>query len=155
MKKARVFLGRIWGMLSALTQTFITPIVEGYTREIPVGLLPPSETEGAQKLYRFYNANREDCRLSTDDTAPEGYVNQGYLGYIYTDQQPDTVPLYQFYYKKRKDHLVTLDSNAESMNHYGDLETLGYVLPTSDIKPEDWTCNVPLWRFCKRIVKEE
>jgi hypothetical protein len=139
----------------AFTQTFINPNAKNYTRELAVCLLPPSEIEDSQKLYRFYNPDSQDCVLSIDSTPINNYTNQGYIGYIYTEQKEGTVPLYQFYNNKRKDHLITLDINAESLSGYDAFEILGYVLPASDIKPEDWTCNVPLWRFCKRVVKEE
>lgn len=139
----------------AMTQTFITPTVEGYTREMTIGFIPPSETEGAQKLYRFYSPDSEDCMLSTEDTEKEGYLKQGFLGYIYNDPVEGTAPLYQFYNKKRKDHLITLDPGAEGLNGYGAPEVLGYVLPALDIESQERACNVPLWRFCKRIHKSE
>jgi hypothetical protein len=87
----------------------------------------------------------------------EGYANQGYLGHIYTEEQPGTVPLYQFYNSRRKDHMVTLDSSEEpeGLSGYSDRELLGYVLPPTEIEPDDLRCNLPLWRFCKRILRKE
>lgn len=87
----------------------------------------------------------------------EGYVNTGYLGSIYTEQQPRTVPLYQYYNAKRRDHLITLDPSEppEGMEGYSQREILGYVLPPEEIAEEDTRCHVPLWRFCTRIWTEE
>jgi hypothetical protein len=139
----------------AMTQTFVTPVLQGYTRELVVGLIPPSETEGAVELYRFFNASHEDCLLSTSITQDEGYVLQGRLGYIYTQPGTDRVPLYQFYNRIRKDHLITTDPEPEGLDGYDDdsRELLGYILSTSNLEPEDWTCNSPLWRYCKRIYR--
>ncbi len=139
----------------ALTQTFLNPLAKLYTREAALCLIPNSETPGATKLYRFYDDKNQDCMLSINGAEIEHYVNQGYVGYIFTEQKPGTVPLYQFYNNKRKDHLTTLDLDAEGLNNYNAYEVLGYVLPLSDITQEDWKCYVPLWRFCKRVVKEE
>jgi hypothetical protein len=87
----------------------------------------------------------------------EGYVNTGYLGSIYAEQQPRTVPLYQYYNAKRRDHLITLDSSEppEGMEGYSQREILGYVLPPEEITEEDYRCYVSLWRFCTRIWTEE
>jgi hypothetical protein len=87
----------------------------------------------------------------------EGYVNHGYLGYIHAEQQPGTVPLYQYRNVDRRDHYISLDPSppAEELGDYGVPEILGYVLPPAGAASTDWTCNVPLWRFCKRVRKEE
>ena len=137
------------------TQTFLNPIAKYYTRESAVGMILSSETPDATKLYRFCNEEKEDCMLSTSSTDVEHFVNQGYVGYIYTTQKPGTVPLYQFYNSKRDDHFITLDINAEGLEGYGSYEMLGYVLSPSEVDFEDWKCNLPLWRFCKRVIKEE
>ncbi len=139
----------------ALTQTFLSPIAKLYTRESAVCMIPNSETPGAVKLYRYYNERKEDCLLSTFDGEIENFLNQGYLGYIYTEQRAGTVPLYQFYNSKRDDHFISLDINAEGLSGYGSYEILGYVMPPSRVVFDDWKCNVPLWRFCKRVIKEE
>lgn len=137
------------------TETFFTPVVEGYTREMAVGLISPSELAGGQKLFRFFNPETDDAMLSLDESAmPDGYVNQGYLGYLYSDEQPGTVPLYQYYDEENKDHLITTDPGAEGLAGYGGQELLGYVFPASGSSAADGTCYVPLWRFCKRVWGE-
>lgn len=86
----------------------------------------------------------------------EGYVNHGYLGYIYTDQQPGTVPLYQFYNPRFRDHAISIDPDppAEELGDYTVREVLGYVFPPSGVEPERWTCSVSVYRFCKRVRKQ-
>ncbi len=138
------------------TETFFGPELKGYTRDIAVGLISPSELAGGVKLYRLYNADTQDCLLSTNPQATaEGYVNQGYLGYIYTTEQPGTVPLYQFHDADHEDHLITADPGAEGLAGYGEAQALGYVAPASDVGAANVSCSVPLWRFCKRVWAEK
>lgn len=142
------------------TYTFVGNVAKGYTRELPVCFISQSETGSAQKLYRAYNTSSEDCFLSLDpeygDIPRDGeYQRQGYLGFIYNSEQPGTVPLYQFYNSARKDHFVTTDPDAEGLIGYSGRQLLGYVTSVSASEPELFTCKVPLWRFCKRVQKEE
>ncbi len=142
------------------TQTFMGTIARGYTRELPLCFIPQSETPGARKLYRAYNKDTEDCLLSLEpdmsDTPRVGeYKRQGYIGYIYTDEQAGTVPLYQLFNRTRRDHVVTLYPDGEGLSGYGEHQLLGYVLPITASAADLYTCNVPLWRFCKRVQKEE
>ncbi len=137
------------------TETFFTPVAEGYTREVAVGLISPGELAGGARLYRFFNPETSDCLLSTDEAAaPAGYLNQGYLGHIYTSQAPGTVPLYQLEDQAHHDHLVTTDPGRERLPGYGAQEMLGYVLPAAT-PPGGPACAVPLWRFCRREWAEK
>ncbi len=97
-----------------------------------------------------------DDRIEVNPTI-EGYVNHGYVGYIYTEQVPGTVPLYQYHNSRRRDHMVTLDGGGEpeGLSGYGEQELLGYVLAPDEVGADELTCNVPLWRFCKRVRREE
>ncbi len=115
----------------ALTQTILNPLAKLYTRVAALCLIPNSETPGATKLYRFYDDKNQDCMLSINGAEIEHYVNQGYVGYIFTEQKPGTVPLYQFYNNKRKDHLTTLDLDAED-EQFNAYEVLD-MSPLSDI----------------------
>jgi hypothetical protein len=143
-----------------VTQTFMGTIARGYTRELPLCFIPQSETPGASKLYRAYNKDTEDCLLALNDDLSDTpkvgeYKKQGYIGYIYDSERPGTVPLYQLFNRTRRDHVVTTDPAGEGLSGYGESQLLGYVMPITASSADLYTCYVPLWRFCKRVQKEE
>ena len=135
------------------TETFVTENAKGYTRELQIGDVLSCQVDGTTKLYRAFNDGVVDFQFYTDPTKLlPGFQKQGFVGYVYTEQVPGTVPLYQFWYKGRDDHLLTLDPTAEGLPGYTERETLGYIFPAGTA---DSCCHAPLWRFCKRLERQE
>ncbi len=136
------------------TETFVTANAQGYTRETIIGNILTSPVDGTVKLYRAFKEGVVDFMFYTDPSKIlSGFVEQGYVGYIFAEEAPGTVPLYQFYYQGRDDHLLTTHPAAEGLPGYVDQEILGYIYPPDY---EDTTCCLtPLWRFCKRLERQE
>ncbi|KAF8152594.1 hypothetical protein B0H34DRAFT_800993 [Crassisporium funariophilum] len=72
-----------------------------------------------------------DAAEMTRATSSLGYIDEGTTGYVFANQEPQTVPLYRTYSNAALDHFYTADlnerNNAISNLGYSDEGVVGYV----------------------------
>ncbi|MFH1404411.1 MAG: CARDB domain-containing protein [Candidatus Altiarchaeota archaeon] len=129
------------------TRTFVSNSMKGYTRSKIVGYIRLTPGHDTSRLYRYYNAGKRDFFLSLDanDTSDNDYVINGFMGYVYNSNLPGTVPLYSYSAKHYAKQNITIQCETEERE---------YDTPIGFIHAEEQPCTLPVYKYCKRYVKE-
>jgi hypothetical protein len=115
--------------------------------------------QGTVQLWSAFNTDLVDHVYSTNSSELDffknfyGFSDEGTVtGYLFAEQQPDTVPLFRLYGIGNTDHLYTTDikerDHAVKRLGYTVVETVGYVYPSDGIG------RVPLYRLHNKGVHD-
>ncbi|VVB52345.1 Peptidase_C39 like family protein [uncultured archaeon] len=129
------------------TRTFVSPVMDGYTRTKLLGYIRLTYAPDTVKVYRYYNKNEKAFFLSLNpNETNRDYVMSGLLGYAYTTNSSDTTPLSSYLpaYFTQQNASATCENDEST-----------YTTSVGNIYKTKHPCTVPVYKYCKRYIKVE